>query len=245
MPDWHDDAIVLAVRPHGERNVLLSLLTERHGRHAGLVRSGSSNRLKGVLLPGNKVRASWRARLPEQLGSMNVELTDPVPAFMLDSPLRLAGLSSFCAILDGALPEREDQKGLFTASSALLDLIKIDGENHAWLEGYVKWEIGLLAALGYRLNLSRCVVSGKTEDFAYVSPKSGGVVAQDAAGNYASRLLILPSFLGGTFCKKNDWVAGLNLTGHFLSRQVFGERNIDIPTPRKRLADMVAKRYNS
>ena len=60
MPEWSEDALVLSVRPHGESSAVVSVLTAAQGRHAGLVRGGNSSRLRGVLQPGNRVRADWR-----------------------------------------------------------------------------------------------------------------------------------------------------------------------------------------
>ena len=175
---------------------------------------------------------------------MQIELIQSVPALLLDSPLRLSGVASMCALLDEALPEREAQPGLYDGSVALLDVIVLDDDNACWLEGYVRWELGLLAAVGYRLDLTRCVASGQTADLAYVSPKSGGAVALHQAGVFANRMLVLPKFLGGVYCPKHDWIAGLSLTGHFLSKRVFAAHNLDLPAQRKRLADMVDTRYN-
>ena len=244
MPEWQAEAIIISVRPHGEGNAVVSLLTADYGRHAGLVRGGASKKMRGTVQLGNRVQASWRARLSEQLGQMQVELIQSIPALLLDSPLRLSGVASMCALLDGALPEREAQPGLYEGSAALLELIVLDDENAGWIEGYVRWELGLLAAVGYRLDLARCVASGQTNDLAYVSPKSGGAVARYQAGSFASRMLMLPAFLGGVDCGKHDWIAGLDLTGHFLSKRVFAAHNLDLPAQRKRLADMVDSRYN-
>jgi len=244
MPDWQAEAIILSVRPHGEGSAVISVLTADYGRHAGLVRGGASSKMRGIMQPGNRVRVSWRARLSEQLGQMQIELVQSIPALLLDSPLRLSGVASMCALLDGALPEREAQPGLFEGSAALLDVIVLDDDNAGWVEGYVRWELGLLAAVGYRLDLARCVASGQTNDLAFVSPKSGGAVARHHAGSFASRMLALPMFLGGVSCGKHDWVAGLDLTGHFLSKRVFAAHNLDLPAQRKRLADMVDSRYN-
>ena len=127
---------------------------------------------------------------------------------------------------------------------ALLNVIAIDEGNVRWPEGYIRWELGLLAAVGYRLDLERCVVSGETADLAYVSPKSGGAVALHQAGIFAARMLALPKFLGGVACSKHDWIAGLTLTGYFLSTRLFAVHNLDLPVQRKRLADMVVNRYN-
>ena len=63
--DWTDQGIVLSARRHGESSTVLSLLTQAHGRHAGLVRGGQSRRRRGVLEQGNLVSALWRARLEE------------------------------------------------------------------------------------------------------------------------------------------------------------------------------------
>ena len=244
MPDWRAEGIVLSVRPHGESSAILSVLTADHGRHAGLVRGRSASKIQGVIQPGNRVRVNWRARLYEQLGQMQIELIQSVPAMLLNSPMRLSGVASMCALLDEALPEREAQPGLYDGSVALLDVILLDDKNACWLEGYVRWELGLLAAIGYRLVLTRCVASGQKTDLAYVSPKSGGAVALHQAGVFANRMLVLPKFLGGVYCPKHDWIAGLSLTGHFLAKRVFAAHNSDLPAQRKRLADMVDNRYN-
>jgi DNA repair protein RecO (recombination protein O) len=243
MPEWSEDAVILSVRPHGENSAVVSVLTAEHGRHAGLVRGGTSSRLRGVLQPGNRVRANWRARLEEQLGQMSIELSQSVPALFLDDPLRLAGLASVCALLDGSLPEREAQPQLYGATQALVDLMAMDDPDHRWLEGYVRWELGLLQAVGFRLDLDSCAVTGVLDRLAHVSPKSGRAVAEGAAGEFAGRMLALPRFLGGVACNRHDFDAGLALTGHFLERRVFAAHHVDLPPQRRRLADMVAGIY--
>ena len=226
MPEWSEDALILSVRPHGEASALVTVMTPEQGRHAGLVRGGASSKLRGTLQPGNRVRASWRARLPEQLGQMQVELSQSVPALLLDDPLRLAGVASACALLEGSLPEREPHSGLYGATQALLDLICMEDPEHRWVEGYIRWELGLLQAVGFQLDLSSCAVTGEVARLAHVSPKSGRAVA-DGAGA----------------CNRHDFEAGLALTGHFLERRVFAAYHVDLPPQRRRLADMVAGIY--
>ena len=243
MPEWQADGLILSVRPHGEGSAVVTVLTAEAGRHAGLVRGGTSAKMRGTLQPGNLVTARWRARLPEQLGQFQVELVQSVSARFLDDPLRLAGLASVCALLDGSLPEREAQPSLFAGTSALFELIGIDDPDHRWLEGYIRWELGLLNAVGFQLDLARCAATGVTERLAYVSPRTGSAVAEGEAGSYTSRMLTLPAFLGGVACNRHDYEAGLALTGHFLERRVFAAHHQDIPHQRRRLADMVAGIY--
>ena len=59
--DWTDDGIVLSARKYGESSAIAQLLTKDRGRHAGLIRGGTSRKLRGVLQPGNQVAATWRA----------------------------------------------------------------------------------------------------------------------------------------------------------------------------------------
>ena len=243
MPEWTANAIILSVRPHGEGSAVVTVLTSDYGRHAGLVRGGSSSKMRGMLQPGNRVNVAWRARLPEQLGQMQIELVQSVPALLLDDPLRLAGVASLCALLDGSLPEREGQPGLFAATNALLDLVCMEDPANRWLEGYIRWELGLLQAVGFQLDLSRCAASGVVDNLAYVSPKSGGAVAAGEAGEFTNRMLVLPSFLGGVLADGNAYETGLALTGHFLAKRVFGAHNQDIPAQRRRLGDMVVGIY--
>lgn len=125
MPEWTDSAIILSVRPYGENKGVVNLLTADRGRHAGLVHGFDSRTKKGFYEPGNHVSAEWRARLNEQLGTFQIELVKNPSAHFLDIPVRLAGLSSICAILDVGLPEREPVTAIWQSTLALIDIISL------------------------------------------------------------------------------------------------------------------------
>lgn len=237
--EWVAPAIVLDLRPLGEGGLVASVLTEDHGRHAGLARGGASRAQAAIWQPGNLVQARWVARLSEQLGSFSAELVHPGAALAMEDPLALAMLASACAVADGALPERERHPAVF---EALLHLILRLPEGAAALPDLVRFEMLLLRAVGFGLDLSRCTVSGTTEGLAFVSPRTGRAVAADAAGVWGGRLLRLPRFLldadGPSMA--DDWIDGLRLTAHFLARDAFGTHHRDLPPARLMLADRVA-----
>ena len=216
--EWSDQAILLSAQPHGETAVIATLLTRVHGRHAGLVSGGQSRRSVASLQPGNHVQARWQARLAEHLGRLSVEVVTPSAAPWLNDPEILAIIASACAVTEAALPERQPVPALFEGLLALFGL-----EDPAlWGPAYVKWELGVLASLGYGLNTACCAVTGATEGLAFISPRTGRAVTAEAAAPYAERLLPLPAFL----CGLPEWdsaeiLKGLDLTGHFLSRHVF------------------------
>ncbi len=235
--EWTDDAIVLSARPHGETSAIATLLTRHHGRHTGLVRGGGK-RGRGVLQPGNRVEARWRARLAEHLGTLTCELTRAFAADLLDHPPRLAALSAACAVTEATLPEREPQPSVFEALAALL--AALGGEQ--WPSVYVKWELGLLADLGYGLDLSRCAATGVNDQLAYVSPKSGRAVSLSAAAPYKNMLLPLPPFLlvEGGQGDAGEVLDGLRLVGYFLQRHVFAEHGAQMPAARRRFTERLS-----
>ena len=235
--EWNDDAIVLSSRAHGENGVILELLTRDHGRHAGLVRGGASRRVKPTLQPGNSVHVQWRARLEEHLGSFTCELARARAGELMDSREALAGLNAFTAILNAAMPEREAHAPVFLGGEILLDAMVAYDANH-WLPLYVRWEAGLLEALGFGLDLSECAATGAKDDLTYVSPKTGRAVSRDGAGIYANRLFRLPLFLldtGAAEPQRDEIAAGLALTGHFLLERVLRPHGKEMPKARLRL----------
>ncbi|WP_313387934.1 DNA repair protein RecO, partial [Rhodospirillum rubrum] len=156
MIEWSDRGIVLAARPHGEDGVIVSLLSAGHGRHSGIVRGGRGKRLRAALQPGSLVQATWKARLEDHLGSLVVELLAGVAGGLLDDRDRLAALAAACALAETVLPERAPQADVYDATLALLDALAEGGEGTplVWAGAFVRWEIGLLAALGFGLDLS-------------------------------------------------------------------------------------------
>lgn len=234
MIEWSDDGIVLSARPHGESSAVVVLLTREHGRHAGLVRGGQSRKARGLYEPGNRLSATWRARLSEHLGGYTCELLANTVALLLDEPARLAALSSAAAVCDKALPEREPHPGAYEGMLALIEAL---GGDH-WAEAYVAWEVALLADLGFGLDLASCAAGGDNDQLAYVSPRTGRAVSLAAAEPYKDRLLALPAFLIGRGAGGPAEVAqGLALTGYFLERQIFGPQDRPLPPARQRLAE--------
>ncbi|MEQ8653399.1 MAG: DNA repair protein RecO [Kiloniellales bacterium] len=235
--EWSDQALVLSARPYGEDAVILQLLTQSHGRHAGLLRGGQGRRNAGQVQPGNAVEATWRGRLPEQLGSYRCEAHGTPLGLLLDAPGPLAAFSSALAVAETALPERAPLPGAYEGLQALLEAL---GSDH-WAEAYVVWELHLLRLLGFGLDLSHCAVTGLDEDLIYVSPKSGRAVSRDAGAAYRDRLLALPGFLLGASAGGTAEVAeGLRLTAHFLERSICHPQNRGLPPARQRLADRFA-----
>lgn len=239
MIDWTDDGIVLAARKHGETSAIVTLMTRAHGRHLGLVRGGAGRRARGMLQPGNRVHARWRARLSEHLGAYSCEMTGAVAATLLKDRLRLAGLSAACAVTEATLPEREPHPRVYDGLAGLLAALAGDH----WPSAYVRWELALLSELGFGLDLSACAATGRNDQLAYVSPKSGRAVSLAAGEPYRRRLLELPGFMLSETAvgSPGDVALGLKLTGYFLESNVFRHLERGLPPARNRLAQRLGR----
>jgi DNA repair protein RecO (recombination protein O) len=239
---WSDDAVVLSTRPHGETATIVQLLTRAQGRHAGLVRGGQGSRQRGVYQAGNRVSANWSGRLPEHLGTLDCELVSSYAARVMDDSDRLSALSAAAAVCEGAMPEREPHPACFEGLLALLEAL--EGEH--WAEVYVRWEVALLAELGFGLDLSACAAGGDNDHLAYVSPRSGRAVSLSAGTPYREKLLSLPAFLVGRGEGGRAAVAeGLALTGFFLERHLFHPHDKPLPPARQRFEHRFAEASRS
>ncbi|NDW43722.1 DNA repair protein RecO [Ruegeria sp. PrR005] len=238
--DWRDQGILLAVRHHGETSVIIEVFTQEHGRHAGVVRGGTSRKIAPILQPGAQLDVTWRARLEDHIGSFAVEPLRSRAAAAMSGRIALAGLNSVTALLSFCLPEREPHPNLYHHSERLLDLL---GQDEIWPLAYLRWELGLLEELGFGLDLSACAVTGATEDLAYVSPRTGRAVSSAAAGDWADRLLPLPPCLRGQGPAPDAEIAeALRTTGFFMENRLAPSLgNRPLPEARGRFVDLVSR----
>jgi DNA repair protein RecO (recombination protein O) len=221
--EWTDDGIVLGTRRHGEANTIVEVMTHEHGRHLGLVRGGGGSRLRPLLQPGNVLRVVWRARLDEHLGNYTVEPLHLHGASQLGASYVVYGVTHLAALCR-LLPERDPHPEVHDHLAAVLG--HFDDPQVAAI-GMVRFELQMLAELGFGLDLESCAATGDVHDLGFVSPKSGRAVARGAAAPWQDRLFRLPAFLSETVTPSLDDIAdGFALTGFFLGRHVLEPRGL-------------------
>lgn len=220
---WTNPAIVLSARPFGEGKAIASLLTEDHGRYSGVVPGGAGKR-RSLLQPGSLVSATWRARVPEQLGVLTLEPLRGLGAAIIRDRLRLAALAATCSLLDAGLPEREPNRTIYQHTLALLrQLGGEEGGEEACLTGYARWEWCLVAALGFGLT-------------AEVDVEASSVSACNDTST------IGPVGIAGD-CSAADRPIAVQLrrTRVALEEHVFASGRQGLPSARYRLADLIER----
>jgi len=236
---WTDEGVVLGVKRHGETSVILELMTQARGRHLGLVRGGAGTRLRGVLQPGNSLRATWRARLDDHLGNYAVEGINLRAAAFLGAAHAVHGVTHLAALCR-LLAEREPHRHVHGALEAILDAL----DDRAAVGPMVaRFELAFLAELGFGLDLSACAVTGATADLIYVSPRTGRAVCGAAGEAYRDKLLRLPGFLRADEEPGSaaDLADAFALTGFFLERHAFAPRGLALPQARARFVAAIRR----
>ncbi len=237
--EFVDDGIVLSARAHGESAAVAEIFTSHHGRWAGLVYGGQGRSKKPLLQPGNGVKAIWKGRLDDSLGFFTLELMQARAASLMHDRLSLAALTAACAIGSATLPERQPHSRVYHTLRILFDhLDDID----IWPALMARWELGLLAELGFGLTLDRCAATGARENLVYVSPKSACAVSAEAGEAYKDRMLPLPAFLRDPTAEATlaDALAGLKTTSHFIETRILHLTNQELPEARRRLDETLA-----
>lgn len=234
-------AIVCALRSHGEHGAIVRLMTPGQGLVAAYVRGARGRRMRPVLIAGNIVQAQLSARTEVQLPQAAIELVHSRGP-LLSEPLPAAAIGWATVLTATALPEGQPYPRLYQALEGLLDAIEAAPSAVGWGAAMVKYELLLLAELGFGLDLDRCAVTGGNDDLVAVSPKSGRAVSAAEAEPYAGKLLPLPPFIRGS--GPASWaeiVQGLDLTGHFLLRDVLTDRARPVADARDRLVERLRR----
>ena len=234
-------AIVCALRAHGEHGAVVRLATPDHGLQAAYVRGARGRRMRPILIVGNVVQAELSARTETQLPQATVELVHSRGP-LLSEPLPAAAIDWATVLTATALPEGQPYPRLYSALEGLLDAIEAAPSASGWGAALVRYELLLLAELGFGLDLESCAVSGSNDNLVAVSPRSGRAVSAAEAEPYAGKLLSLPAFVrdGG----QADWpeiLHGLDLSGHFLLRDLLTDRSKPIAEARNRLVDRLRR----
>ncbi|QOD38444.1 DNA repair protein RecO [Candidatus Wolbachia massiliensis] len=229
---WKDEGIVIAAKKYGDKNLILSLFTKNHGKHRGLTRLTNNSNYKHQI--SNLVQAEWSAKLAENLGFFKCELIEPPFHYFFQDRLKSITIASLSSILEKVLPESEPCTVLYDNFRYFIDVIKRD--NEPWQGHYLNLELLLLTQLGFKLDLSKCAVTGAKENLQFISPKTGRAVSKKAGDYYADKLLPFPQMLQDVYNNNlqnsysyQEFQLGLKVTGYFLNKYLFSQLNMKFP----------------
>jgi DNA repair protein RecO (recombination protein O) len=215
-----DFGIIVSKRLLEENSGIITVFTKEHGLYSGVAKNLTNSKGSNIYQIGNLVDFTWSARLPTHVGTLKCELMKSYSAKILHDKTKLYFLSSILSIISASLKPHEKYPDLFDHVNSYLANLT---QNYFSLLAYIKAEMSILSEVGYSLDLSKCAVTGSTENLIYISPKSGKAASSSAGEPYSSQLLPLPSFLLKNIEPESetDIKLALDLTGYFFKRYIF------------------------
>lgn len=235
--NFTDEGYIINLRRHGERSLILTVLSKEHGKVTGYVKNCLCKKNLSTFQLGNLVAVEVYARVDENMPSLKVELITPAAVNFMADGKKLRVLSSLCALCNICMPEMQDLERFYYYIDSFFNLISEDN----WLVHYSYFEFYLLDFLGIGLDLSECSATGSKEDLAYVSPKSGRAVCAQAGEPYKDRLYKFPHFIlkqnyAPTAAELRDL---LEMTEFFLYKNFFATHGLKFPECRGNLAEII------
>ena len=238
---WKDEGIIIAAKKYGDKNLILSLFTKNHGKRRGLTKLTNNSNYKFQI--SNLLHAEWSAKLPENLGFFKCELIESPFHHFFQDRLKSVTIVSFSSILEKVFPESEPCAVLYDNFRYFIDIIKHN--NEPWQSHYLNLELLLLTQLGFKLDLSKCAVTGVKENLQFISPKTGRAVSKKAGDYYADKLLPFPQMLHDVYNNNlqnsysfQEFQLGLKVTGYFLNKYIFLQLNMKFPELRIRMLSL-------
>ncbi len=232
-----DKGYIINLRKYGESSLILTVLTQEHGKVVGFVKHCLNKKNLAVFQLGNKVAVDVYSRLDENMPSLKVELIEPTAVNFMNDGARLEALASFCALSNVCLPELENLENFYRYVDCFFNLILEEN----WITHYAYYEFYLIDFLGVGLDLSECSATGTTENLAYVSPKTGKAVCAEAGEPYKSRLYKYPHFIlkNDDHPQVEELADLLKMTAFFLNKNFFNPHNLKFPQSRANLAEII------
>jgi DNA repair protein RecO (recombination protein O) len=244
MHQFTDEALILVVDKFGDHDAIVQLFTPVHGLCKGVVKRGLTSKHRADMQPATLAQATWKARLPEHLGTITLEAKHSYGARVMHDPLKLSAVGSVMSLMACTLAEHDPHPDLYAQTANFLQHVVADVEPLIWLAEYVRLELALLEQAGFGLDLTECAATGQREELVYVSPKSGRAVSKQAGKPYHERMLALPEFVrNGAYLPDmiGEIREGIALTGHFLESRLLPALHRHAPPLRAHFLSVLAR----
>lgn len=240
---WTDEALIIDIAKYGDYDAMVLLFTPQHGVVRGIVKRGMTSKKRADMQPATLAQVEWKARLPEHMGTVELEVNHGFAARVMHDPLRLAAVGSVTALLGASLAERDPHPELYYAAIDFLRHVAAGVEPLVWMAEYVRLELMLLKEAGFGLDLASCAATGGVEELVYVSPNTGRAVSRGAGEPYHERMLGLPPFIlhGNLPDEMAEITAGVALAGHFLETQLLPALHRRPPAMRAHFCGLLGK----
>ncbi len=218
--NWDDEGFLISKNRYNENSLIAEIFTKSHGKISGIIFGGTSKKIKNYLQIGNQLYVNYNSKNENKIGYFKAEILKAHSPFFFDSPKKLLCISSGMQLIK--ILTAESQKNIIIHNLLIKFFEFLDSQT--WVRDYIFWELDLLSALGYNLELKEIVEKDLLDNKIIYKVKS------------SNQNKLIPNFLvekdGVNHIDDKSLLAGLKLVGDFLEKTILKPNNLNYPLNR-------------
>ena len=217
--NWSDEGFLISKNKYNENSLIAELFTQNRGKISGIIFGGTSKKIKNYLQIGNKLHVNYNSKNENRLGYFKIEILNAFSPLYFDNKQKLSCINSATNLIK--ILSAESQKNLSVFN--LIENFFLILNHKDWLKRYIFWELELLKALGYDLELENIVKKDIVEN------KTIYFVSSSSEKKY------VPNFLIERNIEVTDTkilLKGLQLVSDYLDKTILKSNNINYPNSR-------------
>ena len=217
--NWIDQGYLLSKNRYNENSIITEIYTQNHGKVSGIIFGGTSKKIKGYLQIGNQLHLNYNSKNENRIGYFKIEIINAFSPLYFDHNQKLSSIISAMNLIKILTAESQENIKIFYIINKLFEILK---END-WLKKYIFWELDLLSAIGFNLDLKKIVSKEFIDNKIFYVAKS------------SADKKIVPNFLVEKNNKSEnikDLLDGLKLVGDFMDKTILKPNNVNYPISR-------------
>ena len=216
---WDDTGFLLFKNRYNENSLITEVYTKNHGKVSGIIFGGTSKKIKNYLQIGNKLHINYNSKSENRIGYFKIEIQKALSPYYFDDIQKLSCISSAMNLVKLLTAESQINQSIYNLLENFYILLNDDN----WIKKYIFWELDLLKAIGYDLNLIELVDKKLIDNKTQYTSKS------------SLDKKIIPNFLVDKTQSSEDLktlLSGLKLVSDYLDKSILKPNNLNQPISR-------------
>ena len=216
---WDDTGFLLFKNRYNENSLITEVYTKNHGKVSGIIFGGTSKKIKNYLQIGNKLHINYNSKSENRIGYFKIEIQKALSPYYFDDVQKLSCISSAMNLVKLLTAESQINQSIYNLLENFYILLNDDN----WIQKYIFWELELLKAIGYDLNLIELVDKKLIDNKTQYTSKS------------SLDKKIIPNFLVDKTQSSEDLktlLTGLKLVSDYLDKSILKPNNLNQPISR-------------
>ena len=216
---WDDTGFLLFKNRYNENSLITEVYTKNHGKISGIIFGGTSKKIKNYLQIGNKLHINYNSKSENRIGYFKIEIQKALSPYYFDDVQKLSCISSAMNLVKLLTAESQINQSIYNLLENFYILLNDDN----WIQKYIFWELELLKAIGYDLNLIELVDKKLIDNKTQYTSKS------------SLDKKIIPNFLVDKTQSSEDLktlLSGLKLVSDYLDKSILKPNNLNQPISR-------------